>query len=159
MQQMDESGQGHIVRAALRLQGALDCNALEASINALCARHEVLRTKYQVVGDQPQQFVQSTAACALNYTDLTDTAGDHRLENATQLAAEDASRPFDLVNGQLFRFHLYRLAESDHLFVFACHHVAMDGTSIAIVLRDLSALYTAFKCKTVATLPKLSVRY
>ena len=57
-------------------------------------------------------------------------------------ASSAASRLFDLsADGPLLRATLLRLDAADHVLVLSMHHVASDGWSTGVVLRELTALY------------------
>src|SRR5262249_17977417 len=56
---------------ALRLRGELDLEALERAINAIVARHEVLRTHFADVDGEPVQIVAPELRIALPVEDCT----------------------------------------------------------------------------------------
>ncbi|MBW2256472.1 MAG: amino acid adenylation domain-containing protein, partial [Deltaproteobacteria bacterium] len=59
------------------------------------------------------------------------------------LEEEEAVRPFDLATGPLTRFTLLELAHAHHVLVISVHHIAVDGWSVGILIRELSELYNA----------------
>jgi acyl carrier protein len=73
--------------AALRLDGALDVAALEASLTELVRRHEVLRTRFEIVGGEAAQRIDPPAPFRLPVTDLSGLAADRREAEAARLAA------------------------------------------------------------------------
>jgi amino acid adenylation domain-containing protein len=62
------------------------------------------------------------------------------LQNAKQ---EEASKPFDLVNGPTFRLRLFRLEPRLHALIVTSHHIICDGWSTNVLLDELSTLYAA----------------
>src|SRR5262249_27909085 len=56
---------------------------------------------------------------------------------------QESQTPFDLQQGSLCRFHLLRLAEQLHVLFLTAHHTIIDGWSWSVILREISALYTA----------------
>ena len=50
--QMEHESSVYNVPQAYRLKGSLDINALQAAIDALVRRHEVLRTTFAMVNDE-----------------------------------------------------------------------------------------------------------
>ena len=52
--------------------------------------------------------------------------------------------PFDLALGPLMRAALLRLASASTLLYYNVHHIAYDGWSMGIFVRELAALYDAF---------------
>ena len=78
---------------------------------------------------------------------------------ALRLAREDAAAPFDLARGPLVRFRLLRLSQQEHVLLLSFHHIAADGWSLGIWVRELSALYAAFAQGEPSPLPELAVQY
>ncbi|MBV9772803.1 MAG: amino acid adenylation domain-containing protein [Gemmatimonadetes bacterium] len=144
---------------ALRLHGALDTAALRASLDALVARHETLRTTFAERDGAPVQVVHPPAPVPLPVLDLTGLPEEERERTAERLAGEEALRPFDLAHGPLLRSTLLRLGEEEHVLCFTLHHVVSDGWSMEVLVRELSALYSAFTRGERATLPELPVQY
>uniref|UniRef100_UPI0005767D9F condensation domain-containing protein n=1 Tax=Serratia marcescens TaxID=615 RepID=UPI0005767D9F len=65
----------------------------------------------------------------------------------------------DLTQGPLVRAALIRLADEEHLFLLTCHHIVSDGWSTGILLRELGALYGAFRRSDADPLPPLTLQY
>ena len=57
---------------------------------------------------------------------------------------QEAAAPFDLEQGPLIRGRLLQLAEEEHVLLVTMHHIVSDGWSIGVLIRELSALYSAF---------------
>ena len=57
------------------------------------------------------------------------------------LAQEHYRRPFDLAHGPLYRVHLLRLGDREHVALITLHHLVSDGWSIGVFLRELGQLY------------------
>ena len=55
----------------------------------------------------------------------------------------DVGRAFDLARDLPLRVRLLRLAPDEHMLVLVLHHIATDGWSAGIWMRDLSAAYQA----------------
>ncbi len=141
----------------LRLRGALDAAALRASLDALVARHETLRTTFAEHDGLPVQVVHPPAPAALRIIDLQDVPEAER--EAERLAAEEALRPFDLARGPLLRCTLLRLADDDHVLCLTMHHVVSDGWSMQVLVREVSAVYAAYSRGEEAPLAELPVQY
>ncbi len=70
-----------------------------------------------------------------------------------------AAAPFDLERGALFRAHLLRLSEDEHVAVVVMHHIVSDGWSMGVLIREIGALYTAYVQDQPSPLPELAVQY
>src|SRR4029078_3203304 len=73
---------------------------------------------------------------------------------ALRWTREEAARPFDLSVEPVLRATLIRLGEEEHLLVVVMHHIATDGWSMGVFVRELAALYAG-----ESSLPELPVQY
>jgi amino acid adenylation domain-containing protein len=126
------------VPVMLRLDGALDADALERAVRELVARHETLRTTFVAIDGEPHQVIHATVDLRLDRHDATSE------DDARELVRREVHAPFDLSTGPVVRATLVRLAPDRHVFVLVIHHVATDGWSMGVLVRELSALYAAF---------------
>lgn len=143
---------------AMRLRGPLDRPALLSALDTVVARHEVLRTRY-VGGDaDPEQVVDPAGPVALETVELADVAPADRGERARSLAAEVATRPFDLAAGPLLRVTLARFTGDDHVLVLSMHHIVLDSWSVPVLMRELAECYQAVRAGRRPDLPALPVQ-
>jgi amino acid adenylation domain-containing protein/non-ribosomal peptide synthase protein (TIGR01720 family) len=124
------------------LDGALDAAALRRALTALVERHEVLRTRL-CGGGRPLQVVEPPAPVPLPLVDLRSLPAARRAAEVDRLTAAEARRRFDLESEPPLRASLLRLATGAHALLTTIHHVAADGASVRIFLRELAALYAA----------------
>ncbi|MBV9773817.1 MAG: amino acid adenylation domain-containing protein, partial [Gemmatimonadetes bacterium] len=156
---LDPHSVAYNLPGALRLRGVLDVGVLRASLNALVARHETLRTVFAERGGEPIQVIHPPAPVALAELDLRGLQEARRVEEAWRLASEEALRPFDLERGPLLRSTLLRLADDDHVLLYTLHHVVSDGWSTQVLVGEVSALYGAYSRGEEPRLPELPVQY
>ena len=155
---MEEASAAYHVPLGLRLEGELDDAALSRALDRLVARHEVLRTTFVSVDGEPMQRIgPAERGFGLRRQDLSGTADAEAALEA--LAAEEASAPFDLEAGPLIRGQLVRMGPADHVLLITLHHIVSDGWSMAILTRELSALYRAFAAGEDDPLAPLEVQY
>ena len=143
--------------AALRLSGALDVDALQRALDGIVGRHEVLRTVYAEADTGPVQRILPPHPLALEVHDLSACADPDA--EAARLAACEAARPFDLANGPVLRAGLLRLGADEHVLMVTLHHIAADGWSVGVIVRELGALYAAYCTKAENPLPPLPIQY
>src|SRR5690348_6017298 len=108
LDQLDKSASAaYHLSAALRLTGALDVDALQATLDRLVARHESLRTRFVISGGEPyQEIAPETCGFALQRRALGHLPAAEREETVARLAAQEARAPFDLSRGPLIRGQL-----------------------------------------------------
>ncbi|MGW5120635.1 condensation domain-containing protein [Streptomyces noursei] len=135
MDQLSEAGALYNVPFAARLRGPLDLDALAQALTALVARHDVLRTRYKQHDGEPYQEADNPAPVPVHVVDAAADVG--------RQLYEAAALPFDLATGPVLRALAVRHAPQDHTVLVTLHHIAIDGASLAIVARELSALYKA----------------
>jgi fengycin family lipopeptide synthetase D len=105
-------------------------------------RHEALRTSFHLLGDEPVQKIL------------------HHVDFEIQSLTSFFVRPFDLSFAPLFRVGLVDLSPGEFLLLIDIHHIIGDGTSIGILLEELSRLYNSDDPGLEAgRLPSLPLRY
>ncbi|HET7229673.1 MAG TPA: condensation domain-containing protein, partial [Longimicrobium sp.] len=147
------------IPAAWRLSGVTDVSALERSLGEIVRRHEVLRTVFREVDGAAAQVVAPFAGFTLPVEDLSALADADRQGAVRRRSAEETARPFDLSAGPLFRATLLRLGDEEHVLLIGMHHIVSDGWSLGVLLRELSALYDAFRQGAGSPLADLPVQY
>ncbi|WP_149828659.1 non-ribosomal peptide synthetase [Streptomyces tailanensis] len=159
-QQDPYSGQ-YNVPMALRLRGDLRADEAEAALREVVRRHEILRTRYTIEGEELATVLGDCDALRLGRTDLSALPEAEREDAARTRAADVAARPFDLAADLPLRAELIRLVDEDHVLVIVVHHIATDGASTEILFREFTAVYTAL-CSgsdAAAVLPEPPIQY
>lgn len=154
--QLSGSIQYH-VPAVLRLKGRLNKAALQHAIQQVIDRHEVLRTVIRQKEGSAYQFVQAAAGWQLQEIDGTQYRQD---PEALQFAiAQSIGDPFNLSEDYMVRAKLISLRQDDHVLVVTLHHIASDGWSTSIIVKELVELYNASLEQRVPALALLPVQY
>ena len=156
--QLEGSVQYHIP-AVLRLKGKLDVSALDHAFKTVLDRHEVLRSViYQVEGN-PFIRVKEDNDLAISVIDDFSNK-EHRSNNELRQYISDlVNEPFDLSRDNMLRASLIRLADDEHILVVTMHHIASDGWSISILVREVVELYESFIQRQAPALIPLSIQY
>jgi amino acid adenylation domain-containing protein len=147
------------VPVLLDWEGALDAHLLARALAAILARHEPLRTAIEMVEGEPVQVIGPPPGCRLPRLDLAALPAGRRAAAAETLATALGRAAFDLAAGSPVRFLLFRLAEREHRLLAVFHHIATDGWSLAVFLRELGELYRAFEAGAADPLPPLPLQY
>ncbi|MGW1765529.1 amino acid adenylation domain-containing protein [Streptomyces sp. NPDC002073] len=139
---------------ALRLRGRLDADALAAALADVVDRHEALRTVFpDDAADPHQQILPPGSVPALL------ARAECPPDGLAPVLAAFAAREFDLAVEPPLRAALYRTGPGEHVLALVVHHIATDGWSLGVLLRDLSAAYTARVVGEAPELPELPVQY
>ncbi len=139
---------------ALLLEGELDVVKLEAALNGVIQRHQVLSTVYSQIDSQSVQLMRSDKKLQINVIDLTQWRETPIDEKVAQLAAQEASTPFNLRDDLMVRATLLKLQPARHVLLLTMHHIAGDGWSMAILVDEVCGIYAAMD-----TLAPLSIQY
>jgi amino acid adenylation domain-containing protein len=158
LDQLYSGSAAYVIPASLRV-GAVDLGALQAALDELAARHEVLRTTFPLVGDEPVQVIGADARLPLRVEDLTCTAVTEREGCVAAAMRKEATRSFDLTAGPLARVRLLRLSGTEGLLLFTIHHIVADAWSVGVIFRELTELYAAFTTGRAPQLPVLPIAY
>lgn len=152
--------------AALRLIGDLDFSALEFCVQKIVQRHESLRTTFHDVHGQPVQTIHEQMDTPVRVRDLLGIPAAKLDEEITRLAINEASQPFDLSQGPLLRLVVMQTGSQEHVIFLTMHHIVSDGWSVAVLIREVAALYTAYKAAQAGhevnldqVLPELPIQY
>ncbi|MEK8110277.1 condensation domain-containing protein [Micromonospora sp. M12] len=143
LDQLQPGNPAYVVAFAVHLRGALRPEALRTALTRVVARHDALRTTFAVVDGVLTQRVSSTPAVDVDIT------ADGWVDRATQeahlrtLVAEQARQPFDLADGPVVRAFLRSWGPDEHGLAVLVHHIACDGWSVGLLLRNLAAEYDA----------------
>ncbi|RVQ56044.1 non-ribosomal peptide synthetase [Sinorhizobium meliloti] len=147
------------VPLAVELSGLFDRGSFEAAVNQVIARHEILRTSFPLVGDQPVQTVTPELRLPCILIDLEHLSEAERYEAGVKAMVEEASRPFDITRGPLLRCHIWKLREDRHLVLLQLHHLLTDGWSLSTLAQEVSLAYNSLRAGQPICLPELPVQY
>ncbi|WP_050900457.1 non-ribosomal peptide synthetase [Paenibacillus elgii] len=145
LRQLDGAEHIYNMPVALIIEGELDRGRMEQAFRGLIARHEALRTSFELVNGDPMQRVYREVEFALE-------SGYASEEEAGEFIQQYV-RPFDLERPPLLRAGLISLGRERQILLFDVHHIVSDGISMNILLDELVRLYRGEE------LPPLRVQY
>ncbi|WP_455550828.1 amino acid adenylation domain-containing protein [Gordonia humi] len=134
LNQFDPASGAYNIPTALTLTGDVDEDLLADAARDVVARHEVLRTIYPSVDALPvQEILPAAAARAMLDWSVVPTL---------DALVASTTAGFDVAKQLPIRGRVHRDDTGLHLAV-TVHHIAMDGESVEVLLRDLLAAYAA----------------
>jgi len=128
----------------LSIDGPLDVQRFEQTVQMLVQRHDNLRTLLiapQGPGQMARQAIADKLDAKLELHDLSRSAEPAAV--ALALMQSQASQGFALYGRPLFRFALLKLAPNRWYFAASFHHLIVDGWATTLVHRSLSEIYNA----------------
>ncbi|HWK03649.1 MAG TPA: amino acid adenylation domain-containing protein [Puia sp.] len=158
LDQFENSKTAYHMSGVYSLEGRLDRGALEKAFQALITRHEMLRTQFIKIDDQPKQLIRPDGSLfRLSYTDLRQRVDNGQI--ASRLLREEQHTPFSLESDPLIRVKLLHLTEDKYILQLTKHHIVSDAWSIKILIEDVLSLYRAFLRGHENPLPPLRIHY
>lgn len=156
-----EGGHLYNVGGSFSLRGMLDREALQAALNAVIARHAILRTVYAEENGEPYQYLRADSQLQLDHFVLE---GDAQAREAQwqRISTEYADRSFQLDRDLMLRVGVVEYGQDEHRVMIQMHHIASDGWSLSIFTRELNHFYRICSegaIDAVATLPPLPIQY
>ena len=155
LQHMDLKSTTYNMPYILPLGKEIDRQRLKQAVKELIARHESLRTSFEMLDERPVQRIHGQVAFELEVFELEGQKGHkrHKGQELVDQIIQEFIRPFDLAKAPLIRSALIETADGDHIWVVDVHHIVSDGTSHIILGEDFQALYQGRE------LPPLNLHY
>ena len=157
--QLQPGNVAYIIGCTLEFSADLDVAALRQALTEIVRRHEVLRTTFTTRDGVPIQLIHSDAGVELRVTRLAETAVAEQEMKRAQIEVGESGDAFDLEHGSPIRFHLLDLGGGRYRLIVSAHHIALDGWSIQIFIRELGLLYTAISNGRTVDLPEPAWQY
>lgn len=148
--QLDAESTAYNIPYAFLINGELDRERLQQTLQTVVDRHDSFRTSFEVLdGDIVQRIHKDVKFVMDDKTIEENEKTDEMLQSCT----DDFIRPFDLSTYPLIRASLVKIHEKEYLFLLDMHHIIADGVSMGIMLREMTELYGG------GTLPPVKIQY
>jgi amino acid adenylation domain-containing protein/non-ribosomal peptide synthase protein (TIGR01720 family) len=147
------------IATAFRLRGPLQAALAQRTMEELVRRHEVFRTRFSSLDEEPRQVISPDPPPVWKEFDLSTLAAESREAELERLVNQQARRGFDLDRGPLLRVVLFRLGESGHVLLFVVHHIVCDGWSISRLFGEFEACYSALVAGRPLPPPEQRLQY
>jgi amino acid adenylation domain-containing protein len=152
LHQLIPNSTGYNVTYVIHPEGHVDKEKLETIFKRLIARHESLRTSFQIVSNNPVQKIHEEVEFKIECDDISkvEEEGQMTEERAgTNLSSSDVIRhlssefirPFDLHKAPLLRVNLVNIGSGRQILIIDMHHIITDATSLNILEREFETLY------------------
>ncbi|VVN21638.1 Linear gramicidin synthase subunit D [Pseudomonas fluorescens] len=145
---------------ALRLRGELSVERLISSFAEVVCRHEVLRTAYtQDDEGNPIALIAEQVELDFPLIDLSGLSRSAQEEHVAQAALDNARTPIAMEQAPLLRGRILHLGPTEHVMLYAMHHIISDGWSMGVLINELVQIYDRRKVGDTTALPALEVQY
>ncbi|MDY4342209.1 amino acid adenylation domain-containing protein, partial [Xanthomonas sp. LF07-6] len=156
-----EGGNLYNIGGNFSVRGGLDLEALQRALNAILARHTVLRTVYGQENGEPYQVLRSEGTLQIERFVLHGDAAEKELQWRRN-CEEYAERPFRLDRDLMLRVGVVDCGADEQRLMIHMHHIASDGWSLSIFIKELNHFYKVFSeggDATTMTLEPLPMQY
>lgn len=119
------------VSVVLEFASGIPVDIVRSATNDLVKRHEILRTRYVIDGED---IVQEIVEC------LPEIEIKNASKNEISIKAREFVRPFDLSKAPVLRVGYFHIEGGGCAVVFDSHHIAVDGTSVGILVKEFIAM-------------------
>ncbi|WP_054740681.1 non-ribosomal peptide synthetase [Cellulosilyticum ruminicola] len=137
LNQIDDNDISYNLPVTIKIEGQLDKIKLEKAIDELVARHDVLRTYFEVINDEPVAKIADEVNVPIQYVQVDEKYLEEKVN--------DFVKPFDLAHAPLMRVGIFEYGMNQYVLVIDLHHIISDGTSIDILIEEFVALYKGEK--------------
>jgi amino acid adenylation domain-containing protein/non-ribosomal peptide synthase protein (TIGR01720 family) len=152
---LEENTAMFLERTSYRLQGDLDTNLVEQSLNELLKRYEILRAAFiHDTLERPLQVVLKNRQVDFCHRDLRRITPESKRERVIREFKErDSQLAFDLSKDALIRVAVFRVNDREYEFSWTHHHILMDGWCIGILISEYFEIYNSLVRNTTYSLP------
>jgi len=140
----------------LSIRGTISQEDSLASFQRVVDRQEVLRLSFLPGKNGPVQLIRKRSRPMMEFRDISPETSAEEFE---ELARQTFSKPFDLLQGPLYRVDVFRRAPDDQVLVCAIHHAIADGWSLGVFVEDLGAAYLQHRMGSEDKLPPVATSY
>jgi acyl carrier protein len=132
----------YAVQLDITLSGLLDQHRMRDAVHTVVTRHPNLVARFCPQFDEPVQIIPADPGAPWRYVQLDGVAPEVDVDEQVQrVCATERAAVCELAHAPAFRVALIRTAPDRHRFVLTNHHIALDGWSMPILLREIFACY------------------
>lgn len=166
--QLEGASTQYHLPVAIHVSGPLQRAAVAQALTSIVTRHEVLRSSFRLHNGQLESVLHPSSALLIKEISApTFEDADAQQAWLTQCISEEASRRFDLAQDVMLRASLIALpgttALEENVILVTLHHIAADGWSVGVLIKEFSELYYAYcnagQGAALTVLPNLPLQY
>jgi amino acid adenylation domain-containing protein len=143
--QAGQGGMPYHARCVIHIEGRLDLQTLQAALDDIVNRHEILRTTFHCFEGLtvPTQVINDAGAPTLVCEDLRELSRARQEEKVEELERALWQAPFELERAPLMRAALVCLSPDEHLLIVALPSLCADAATLDTLTAELTRAYSA----------------
>ena len=155
----DRDSSNYNMPLVLKIEGMFNVQVAERALCDIIERHEILRTIYTDLSGEPEQVIQTQWTFSLNQHNLGELSEAQQSQEIKQLVENDARQPFDLSSELMLRASWLSLGDTAGILLFNMHHIASDGWSMSILMKEFTSQYKRYSSGQGEVLAPLPIQY
>lgn len=124
------------ISGTLLIKERVDFKLLVKAINIFVQKNESMRIKLIIVDGIPKQYIEEYKTFDIENKKV---ANDNELK---ELENEIVSRPFEIIESELFKFTIVQLSDGTGGFNAKLHHIISDAWSMSLLINQIMEYYT-----------------
>src|SRR3990167_3261862 len=129
----------YLVQTVIKVNKKIDHEFFKQAVNAVTNTFENLRTTYHYQQPHFIKKIHPSITVPIKLSDISSHDKKNSIENQLKqfelFLSSDIKKEFLFEKPPLMRFHLFVFSEDDCRIVWTRHHVLMDGTASAVLLK------------------------
>ncbi len=155
--QMDSKNTAYYEPILLKLKGRLDCSRLEAALNLLIQRHDVLRTSFISQDGEAVRKISNDIKAQIIKENIPHKDEEEINSYIKKIFIDESNNFFDISKAPLFRCRLFATNEKEAYLLVIIHHIICETTSMKIFIKDLFSIYGSLS--TESRLPENEIEF
>lgn len=144
---------------SISITGMFDINLAERAVNRIIERHAILRTAFVERDGIPKQIIRDSVLFRFGYRDLTSIVKQEQTIVLETLLREDNTIAFRIADAELVRGIVFKLGENEYRVYLNIFHIAFDGWSVGLFVKEFAYLYDCFRVGHPEGLNDLAYQY
>ncbi|TPG68111.1 amino acid adenylation domain-containing protein [Brevibacillus laterosporus] len=139
---LDRDHHAYFEQMRFVLEGPLNLDAFQKSLNLLIERYDILRTIFMCEDlEEPLQIVLQQRTTTIHYEDISSLPDAEKATQVEAFCQQDKAKGFDLTSDLLTRMSVLKTGDDTYQVIWSYHHILMDGWCFGIILGEFFQLY------------------
>ncbi|MCJ8273118.1 MAG: condensation domain-containing protein, partial [Psychrosphaera sp.] len=127
----------------LHIEGEVDVPVLRQVVAKIVERHSILRTTYHETPNGSVQRIGDGSGFVIEYLDLSSNIDAEMGANIDATSGQFKQSRIDLSSDLMLKALLVKTAVGRYQLHIKFHHIATDGWSIGLIVKELTEFYNA----------------
>jgi amino acid adenylation domain-containing protein/non-ribosomal peptide synthase protein (TIGR01720 family) len=143
--QQSAYSQPYRANCVILIEQNLDIEILELALKNVVNKHEILRTKFQLLQGMtiPLQIINDNSMPVVCYHNLTGLTSAEQHAKIESLFHDASQQPFDFEHGTVLKISLVILSPDKHMLLVSLPAMSADKATLNNFVREISRSYVA----------------